>query len=595
MVKNIAILLAAAALCALPFALRPAPETGEWKEGDPVLVVVTPHIASIRDEFAAGFSEWHRERFGAPVRIDWRNIGGTTEIMRYLGGEYASAFRAWARRTGVAWPDGADPFSKRPPQRSESESDETWSARTNLWHSLRATDDPDAFTCKIDVFFGGGTYDHSAAEAQGFTVEPWPEGRWPVGTIIDESGAELIPRELGGEVWRGAAFCSAVLSGFGICSNPDRLVDLGVTNADGSARIPRTWSDLADPRLAGQVAVSDPTKSGSIAKAFEMILHSSMRDCVTAAGWTPAQIDENELALARGAALPHPGPSPDAYQNAVEDGWLRGIRLLQRIGANARYFTDAAGKPPQDVSSGDAAAGICIDFYGRVQAEITRTGGTNRLEYVTPRGGSSISGDPISLLRGSERRQLAERFIEFVLSEPGQKLWNGIPGTPGGPRKSALRRLPVHRDFYPDPDNPSLDARARARAGTTSDDLLDPAVDAYELAKAFTYEPRWTASHFAFLRSFVRAMCMDSGEDLRAAWRDILAAGGPDACPEAVRLLERLPQSPYPVDWTHVTAAARQRTPPGGRTAADVQTEWTKFFRASYREAAQAARAAAGR
>ena len=105
MLKNASILLAAALVCALPFLLRPARDAGEWREGDPVLVVVSPHIASIREEFARGFSRWHAARYGRPVQIDWRNIGGTTEIMRYLGGEYESAFRAWARREGLAWPE----------------------------------------------------------------------------------------------------------------------------------------------------------------------------------------------------------------------------------------------------------------------------------------------------------------------------------------------------------------------------------------------------------------------------------------------------------------------------------------------------------
>ncbi|MBR1608535.1 MAG: ABC transporter substrate-binding protein, partial [Kiritimatiellae bacterium] len=535
MLKNLSILLAAALLCALPFALRPARDSGDWKEGDPVLVVVTPHIASIRDEFAAGFSDWHRKNFGKPVSIDWRNIGGTTEIMRYLGGEYASAFRAWARREGLAWPEGADPFAKRPPARRDGESDADFAAREALWKALRETDDPAAFTCKIDVFFGGGTYDHSAAEACGYTVEPWPAGKWPADVLADESGAEMIPEGIGGEVWRGKAYCSAVLSGFGICSNPDRLVEIGFTNADGSARAPSKWADLADPRFFGQLAVTDPTKSGSVAKAFEMILHATTREHVLEAGFAPDAIEANERAIAAGA---DPSSFP-GYQEAVEEGWMRGIRLLRLIGANSRYFTDAAGKPPQDVSAGDAAAGICIDFYGRVQAETNRTGDKERLLYVTPRGGSSISGDPISVLRGAERGELARRFVQYVLSEPGQRLWNGLPGSPGGPRKHALRRLPVRRDFYPDRDDPAVDARARARAGTTSDDLLDPAVDAYSLAEAFTYEPRWTAPHFAFLRSFVRAMCMDSGDDLRAAWREILAAGGPEACPDAMAALER--------------------------------------------------------
>ena len=78
MLKNAAIFLLAALVCALPFVLRPSARSGEWKEGDPVLVVVSPHIASIRDAFAEGFSEWHHVRHGAPVRIDWRKIGGRT-------------------------------------------------------------------------------------------------------------------------------------------------------------------------------------------------------------------------------------------------------------------------------------------------------------------------------------------------------------------------------------------------------------------------------------------------------------------------------------------------------------------------------------
>lgn len=574
MLKNLSIVLVAALVVALPFLLRPAPEAGDWKEGDPVLVAVSPHIASIRDEFARGFSAWHLERFGAPVMIDWRNIGGTTEIMRYLEGEYTTAYSAYRRRAGLPAADSSAPLASKRPEDP---------AAAAAWDDFRAHDDPADYGCKIDIFFGGGTYDHGSAERKGFVVAPWPKGAWPKGLLEDEAGHEMIPRELGGELWRDDVLCSTVLSGFGICANPDRLRELGITNAAGAILQPKAWRDLTDPRLYGQVAVTDPTKSGSIAKAFEMILHSACRDHVLARGWTAARIDAFEKA---------PGQDPDfaAYQRDVEDGWLAGIHLLQRVGANSRYFTDAAGKVPVDVAAGDAAAGVCIDFYGRVQGEVTRQGSVDRLLYTTPRGGSSISGDPITLLRGAEHRELACRFIEYVLSEEGQKLWNGKPGSEGGPEKSALRRLPIRRDFYPDPEHPDVDARARARAGTTSDDLLDPEVDAYLLAGAFTYEPRWTAAHFSFLRTFVRAMCMDSGRELRAAWGAILEAGGPDACPEAVALLERLPAEPYPVDWAHVTAAAKDKSLLKGMNTADLLSAWTSFFRASYREAEAVAR-----
>ena len=110
---------------------------------------------------------------------------------------------------------------------------------------------------------------------------------------------------------------------------------------------------------------------------------------------------------------------------------------MRRIGANARYFTDSASKVPIDVSTGDAAAGLAIDFYGRYQAETSKApDGAYRMQYVTPEGGSSVSADPISLLRGAPHRELAVRFIEFVLAPEGQRLWTYAPGTRGGPQNT---------------------------------------------------------------------------------------------------------------------------------------------------------------
>ncbi len=601
MKKNLAILLVAIAVVALPFIFRQPRQTGSWKEGDPVLVVISPHIASIRDEFEHGFSEWHLARYGKPVRIDWRNIGGTTEIMRYLQAEQASSFKAWWAQTGHIAP---------------TDSEEAQAA-------LRATDDPAAFTTKIDVFFGGGTYDHGSADRKGLTVRIWPEGKEPVGIIRDAQGRETFPEARGGEQWRNGVYYSAVLSAFGICYNYDRLRDLGIETP------PTRWRDLADPRFYGQVGVTDPTKSGSIAKAFEMIVHSECQRAVREAGFDRAAILAMEKAVSEGGSG-EPSPVLSRYQAAVERGWANGIALLQIIGANARYFTDGASKVAIDVSTGDAAAGISIDFYARVQADVTRApDGTERMGYTTPVGGSSVSGDPISILRGAPQRELAERFVQFVLSPDGQKLWNYRVGEPGGPVKYALRRLPVLREFYPagtadwpspqgvqspksevqspaTPDSelqssdsppPTSDSELRtsdselrtsdselrtsdsaawsAHAPHTSDPLTDPAVDAYALSGTFDYIPRWTGPHFAFFRLLVRSMCMDAGPELKAAWRAIMAAGGPDACPEAMAVLRRLPPG---VTWETAPAVARGN-------AMDLSREWTLFFRDSYRQA----------
>lgn len=198
--------------------------------------------------------------------------------------------------------------------------------------------------------------------------------------------------------------------------------------------------------------------------------------------------------------------------------------------------------------------------------------------YVTPAGGSSVSADPISLLRGAPHRELAVRFMTFVLRPEGQRLWTYATGTPGGPAKFALRRLPIRRDFYPS-DDPVIQAAADRHARFAVDDLGDPAVNPYALAREFTYRPRWTARHFNVHRDLIRAMCLDSAHELKQAWEMIVAHGGPDALPEAMAALQRLPDTPAPITWR--TARTVTRSVP----RIDYMREWTVFFRRSYAEA----------
>ena len=98
------IILAAAAMVALPFLFRRPSVQDQWARGDPVLVIVSPHNEAIREEFGRAFSAWHAARHGRPVKVDWRVIGGTTEIMRYLASEYVGSMRAWWEREGRPWP-----------------------------------------------------------------------------------------------------------------------------------------------------------------------------------------------------------------------------------------------------------------------------------------------------------------------------------------------------------------------------------------------------------------------------------------------------------------------------------------------------------
>lgn len=587
MIRNLSILFVLALVVALPFAFRREPGAREWRTGDPVLVAITPMNEAIRYEFALGFSRWHAARYGAPVKVDWRNIGGTSEIARYLTSEFVSAFRAWWVGQGKPWRgDGAAVVLNKSfdPVRKPAGMDAAdWQSQRDLYLAFRNTDDPQEFSSQIDVYFGGGAFDADNAAKQGLLVPAWGPDEIPPGLVATEAGEELIPPGMSGEIWRAPAFYGTTLSTFGICWNRDRM------RAQGIEREPRQWEDLADPRWFGTLGLADPTKSGSIAKAFETIVQVRCRRAVEAAGFGP-RVDEYEAAIAA-AKLPAgqmPAGVPAEYQAAMEAGWAEGLRLLQLVGANARYFTDSASKVPLDVGMGNAAAGLAIDFYGRFEAQVSNGGRPDgAMAYATPRGGSGVSCDPVSLLRGAPHRETARRFIEFLLSEDGQKLWCYRVGEPGGPVKYALQRFPIRRDFYPSDDPEFQAAYARHRAHTT-DDLGAPAMDAYRLAAEYVYRPRWTAGYYGILRDLVRAMCLDAGQELRAAWGAIVAAGGPEACPRAMAALQRLPQVPEPLTW------------PAGLTMSkrydrlDLLREWTVQYRTQYAEVARLAQEEAG-
>lgn len=583
MIRNLAILTVLGLIVLLPFLFRPERQAEEWRPGDPVLVIITPMNEAIRYEFGQAFSRWHAEKYGAPVKVDWRNIGGTTEIARYLTSEFVSAFRAWWRGQGRPWRADAAAIilSKTfdPKRRPENVAEEDWAQQVALYWAFRETDDPRAFSSQIDMYFGGGAYDADSAARQGLLVAPWALEEIPPGLLTTEDGVELIPVGMSGETWRAPTWYGTTLSTFGICYNRDRMAKLGMD------RPPERWADLADPRWVGSLALADPTKSGSIAKAFETIVQVQCRRAVAAAGFEAMAAEwEKEIAAAGLAPGIMPAEVPGEYQRAVEEGWRKGIELLQLLGANARYFTDSASKVPQDVGMGNAAAGLCIDFYGRFEAHVSNGGRTDGpMGYITPPGESGVSADPISLLRGAPHREIARRFIEFLLSEDGQRLWCYRPGTPGGPQKYALQRFPIRRDFYPS-EHPGLQAAYERHRRYTTQDLGTSTTDAYRLAQEYIYRPRWTAGYFALLRDLVRAMCLDSNQELRKAWAEILNAGGPEMCPRAMAVLTRLPQKPEPLTWISGLEMLKKYN------RLDLLREWTRQYRAQYREAARLAR-----
>src|SRR5207237_3012807 len=88
----------------------------------------------------------------------------------------------------------------------------------------------------------------------------------------DWFGPGGIAGAVGGErYWdREGRWVGVCLSSFGICFTRDALARLHVTTP------PSSWSALADPVYRAELALADPTKSGSVGQAFEMMIQSQI-------------------------------------------------------------------------------------------------------------------------------------------------------------------------------------------------------------------------------------------------------------------------------------------------------------------------------
>jgi ABC-type Fe3+ transport system substrate-binding protein len=477
------VLLALLATLTGPFLLKPK-EADSASHYDRRLVIISPHNERVRHEFGRAFTDAWKARTGETVYMDWRIPGGSSEVTLFLKSEFAGAFQYhWEKQRQQAWTHDIATGFADPRTEANSPSPQRPAAGLARRDFLDST-----VGVGIDLLFGGGSYDFQQLADAGYLV---------AGDAARDSGLAAvmarhpvwfsdaaIPKSVSGEPFRDRdnRWSGVVLATFGMVFNRDVLARLGITKPL------EQWSDLTDPRLRGQIALADPTKSGSVAKAFELIIQQQMHEAVAGA--------------------------PDANtEAALERGWNAGLRLVQRISANARYFTDSAAKIPLEVTRGDAAAGMAIDSYGRASAEfVRRQDGQSRVGFVAPRGGTSVSVDPIALLRGAPDPELATAFIEFVLSPRGQKLWAYRAGTPEGPIEQALRRLPVRRDFYTAANRPFMS---------------DPDEQPYVQAESFVYEPGWTGSLFGAIRFLVRVMCVDTHAEQREAWRAIIDHGMP--------------------------------------------------------------------
>ena len=357
------------------------------------LVIVTPHNGDIRREFGRAYDEWHRRTYGQQVTIDFHVPGGTSDMVRLLKGTY-DAYRL---------PDG-----KLPP----------------------------VVPVDFDVVWGGGDYTFYHDLQPAGILQPIrlsPELLRDAFPRADLAGVQLYDRVQDAQGRPTPHWVGVCLSSFGIIYNPQLYQTLGLPP-------PTAWADLTNEKLWGLIALADPAHSGSVAVSYMMVLQRAMADA------EQRQFDQEPALKALGRK------ELDAradYRAAIADGWHRGMGQLLLIAANARYFSDSSEIPPTDVARGEAAAGVCIDFYARVTEG---TVGPERAKFVLPRAATAITPDPVAILHGvaGERLTLATHFVEFLLTPEAQRVWILEPGQPGGPVERSPRRMPIRRDVYAD-------------------------------------------------------------------------------------------------------------------------------------------------
>jgi iron(III) transport system substrate-binding protein len=162
--------------------------------------------------------------------------------------------------------------------------------------------------------------------------------------------------------WVGTA-----LEPYGLVFNPRKLQRLGVPAL-------QTWDDLLNPKLKGEVAQCAPTRSSSSNATYEVILSL----------------------------------------HGEEKGWT----WLKRLADNTGFFTARSRDVPTVVAKGEFAAGFAVPSYMAFEEKLAGFD----LKFVAP-DYAFVTPEPMAVLAGSRNPKAARAFIEFLLSERGQKVF----------------------------------------------------------------------------------------------------------------------------------------------------------------------------
>lgn len=154
---------------------------------------------------------------------------------------------------------------------------------------------------------------------------------------------------------------------------------------------------------------------------------------------------------------------------------------------------------------------------------------------------------------------VARRFIEFMLSEPAQRLWITRADPQHESQEMTLRRLPIRRSVYDHPEN------------------FTEYTNPYLAAGDFNTMVERT-SEFGLMDELIALSCIDLLPELRETRREILAS------PRARELDAKLARFPVDEEASRRGVAAYRKMLNGDpREWLDLQRQWLDLFRSEYR------------
>jgi ABC-type Fe3+ transport system substrate-binding protein len=198
--------------------------------------------------------------------------------------------------------------------------------------------------------------------------------------------------------WTGTA-----LEPYGLVYHPTLLKRLGVPPL-------KEWDDLLNPKLRGHIAQCAPSRSSSSHATYEVILQ--------------------------------------LYGDAK--GW----EWLKRLAANTGLFTARSRDVPSVVAKGEFAVGFAVPSY---MAFEERLAGFD-IRFAAPKT-AWITPEPMAILAGARNPQAARAFVEFLLTERGQKIFMErglfpitpkyrVKGAPGSDAEKAVEFTGGLRSYF---------------------------------------------------------------------------------------------------------------------------------------------------